>query len=76
MAQTKPIKRPDILNDPNVIQEEIKRSTYNGDIDWDAVLDTKKRLDKYDNIKGKLEPKSSGDEYALRVRQKILLEIV
>ena len=70
MAQTKPLKRPDILNDKNVLQREIKENTYNGNVDWDAVLDTKNRLDKYDNVKGKLNPTSSGDSLALKKRQK------
>ena len=69
MAQTKPLKRPDILNDKNVLQREIKENTYEGNVDWDAVLNTKNRLDKYNNVKGKLNPTSSGDSYALRLRQ-------
>ena len=70
MAQTKPLKRPDILNDKNVLQREIKENTYNGNVDWDAVLNTKNRLDKYNNVKGKLNPTSSGDSLALKKRQK------
>ena len=69
MAQTKPLKRPDILNDKNVLQEEIKRNTYDGNVDWDEVLNTKKRLDKFNNVKGKLNPTSSGDRRALELRQ-------